>query len=396
MSDAAAAARRVLIVNPDAALGDMLRGLLGRDGGAVRLVRSLQDALAAAAELRPQLALIDARLATGLGARLVAALRGQMPMLACVVTAPEADAQVAIAALRDGACDYLVTGDADALAAELAACLARLDERALLRRDADYAELLEAKQAAEMASRSKSQFLATMSHELRTPLNAVIGFSELLMHEGLGPFTAAEVRSYAKDIHDSGAHLLQIINDILDLSKAEAGRLELREEVTEPQTLIEEAVRAMRPRAQSGGLTLTLRLSEGLPLLRADSRVVKQILLNLLSNAVKFTLAGGAVEISAECESSGDLAIAVRDTGIGMAPADIAKAFEPFRQIDNRLNRKYEGTGLGLPLVKAMMGAHAGRVDVESTLGAGTVVTVRFPAERVAPAAAPLSLARAL
>jgi len=181
-----------------------------------------------------------------------------------------------------------------------------------------------------------------------------------------------QMQAYAGDIHDSGIHLLDVINDILDLSKAEAGKLDLRDEVLELEPLIDSVSRTMQPRAQAGEITLSAKLAAELPRLYADERILRQIMLNLLSNAVKFTPPGGQVEIEAARNAEGGLSIGVRDTGIGMAEADIPKALEPFQQIDNKLSRKFQGTGLGLPLVKAMIGAHGGSLHIVSAPGAGT------------------------
>ena len=236
-----------------------------------------------------------------------------------------------------------------------------------------------AKDLAEKANRTKSEFLANMSHELRTPLNAIIGFSEMIKAEVYGP-GLPRYRSYATDIHGAGQHLLSLINDILDLSKAEAGKLDLHVDQVDLADLIGESARLMSARAAQQGLRLTLDIG-ALPPLRIDRLRTKQILLNLLSNAIKFTPKGG-ISITAERDRSGRVIVCVRDTGIGMAPEMIALAFEPFRQIDSSLAREAEGTGLGLPLVKRLIELHDGEVTVESTPKAGTAVFIAFPAAR--------------
>jgi len=248
-------------------------------------------------------------------------------------------------------------------------------------------QLHEAKDRAETASRAKSEFLANMSHELRTPLNAVIGFSEILRDELFGPLGDPRYREYATDINDSGNHLLRIINDILDLSKAEAGKIDMVDEVIALPELFESSTRLVQPRLQAAELTLEQSLPDGLPGLRGDRQRLRQILLNLLSNAIKFTGPGGTVTLSARLEAGG-ITIRVADTGVGMSEADLQKAMLPFTQIDSGLHRKYDGTGLGLPLTKSMVELHGGRMILDSTPGVGTTVTVRFPAERTfAPAA---------
>jgi len=239
-----------------------------------------------------------------------------------------------------------------------------------------------ATKAAEGANRAKSEFLANVSHELRTPLNAVIGFSEIMLSEMLGPLAGA-YKDYAKDINTSGKHLLDLINDVLDLSKAEAGRLDLIEEMLEIDEVVEASLRFVRERADQLGVRLETRLPERLPRLLADERKVKQILINLLSNAVKFTESGGTVGVEAALAPEGGLALTVADTGIGMTVEQIPVALATFGQVDSSLSRRYEGTGLGLPLVKALIERHGGTLDIESQPAVGTRVTVTFPPHRL-------------
>ena len=241
--------------------------------------------------------------------------------------------------------------------------------------------LRRARDQAESANRAKSEFLANMSHELRTPLNAIIGFAEVLTGEMFGPLTD-RYREYARDIHDSGYHLLSVINDILDLSKAEAGRLELHDERIDFRQTVEACVRLINERAVQSAVTIQTQLPDLLPL-RADGRLLKQIMLNLLSNATKFTPTGGTVTISADIAPSGELSVQVRDTGIGIAANDIKKVLQPFHQVDSAFNRKQGGTGLGLPLVKTMVELHGGSFTISSEPGVGTVVGFSLPRERV-------------
>jgi signal transduction histidine kinase len=228
---------------------------------------------------------------------------------------------------------------------------------------------------------TKSQFLATMSHELRTPLNAIIGFSEIMKAEILGPISP-RYREYASNIHRSGSHLLALINDILDVSKLDAGKVELIDETVDVAAIVAECAALVEPQAVGSGVTLDAELPKGEYLLRADSRRLRQILLNLMSNAAKFTLAGGYVRVLVSTCKDG-LSIAVADTGIGIAPEDIPRAFERFGQIDSTLARKYEGTGLGLPLARHLTELHGGRLDLESQVGVGTTITLNFPASRI-------------
>ena len=251
------------------------------------------------------------------------------------------------------------------------------------------ADLRRAKDEAELASRSKTEFLANMSHELRTPLNAIIGFSDILMGQIFGALGDSRYGDYARDIRDSGLHLLNLINDVLDVSKVEFGKVELIEETVDVAGIVEACVRLMRDRAETAGLGLVQELPLGLPRLQADSRRLKQILLNLLSNAVKFTPSGGRVAIRAACAADG-FRLVVEDTGIGIAKQDLEKAMRPFGQIDSRLARKYEGTGLGLPLVRSMAELHGGKLEIDSTPGHGTTATIWLPPSRViAPTLAP-------
>ena len=229
---------------------------------------------------------------------------------------------------------------------------------------------------------SKSQFLATMSHELRTPLNAIIGFSEILKDEILGPIGSARYRDYAGSIHSSGSYLLNLVNELLDFSKLDAGKLELIEEPVDVGRLVDECIHLLEPQAAKAkahvrGLTTECRFA-----LRADDRRLRQILLNLLSNAVKFTPEGGEVSVSVAMKKDG-LAIAVADTGIGIAEEDIPRCLERFGQIDSALSRKHQGTGLGLPLAKHLAELHGGALTIQSEFGTGTTVTVTFPPSRV-------------
>ena len=241
-------------------------------------------------------------------------------------------------------------------------------------------ELTVALDRAQDANNAKSSFLALMSHEVRTPLNAILGFSEAIGTEIFGP-GMPRYRDYAMDIHGAGKHLLALINDILDLSKAEAGKLDLHFEPVDLAEVIKDCVRLMQGRAAEQELRIRLMLS-ALPTLALDRLRVKQIVLNLLSNATKFTPNGGVVSVEAGRDAAGRVVVAVRDTGIGMAPQMIPLVFEPFRQVDSDLSRKFEGTGLGLSLVKTLIESHDGEVAIESALGKGTCVSLLFPASR--------------
>jgi PAS domain S-box-containing protein len=258
----------------------------------------------------------------------------------------------------------------------LVGIISDITERKRMERD-----LVAAKLKAEDANRAKSTFLANMSHELRTPLNAVIGFAEIIKNELLGAINEPRYRDYAGDIHSSGKHLLQLINDILDMTKVESGTYQLREDVCDLAKIVGDAIAVVQNLAIQNELTVRVDVPQDIPFLFADERGVRQVLVNVLSNAIKFTPKGGDVAVSARLED-GALALAVADTGIGMAPDDIPQALSPFRQLEGSHGRKYEGTGLGLSLIKAMLDLHEGVLHVDSTLGAGTTVTAKFPPRR--------------
>ena len=244
-------------------------------------------------------------------------------------------------------------------------------------------ELERSKNVAEQANIAKSQFLANISHELRTPLNAIIGFSSIITNQLFGPLGDDKYLDYAKDINDSGSHLLDIINDILDLSKAEAGKLDLNyEEIFVPKAL-KKCMTIISDRAEKGQVKLETNIEKGVPTLIADRLRFIQVVLNILSNAVKFTPVDGTVSLCAGAiEEEGvetHIAVSISDTGIGMSQDDIEKAFQSFGQVDSGLNRKYEGTGLGLPLTRKLVELHHGHINVESELGVGTTVTITMP-----------------
>ena len=242
-------------------------------------------------------------------------------------------------------------------------------------------ELRQAKEDAEYASRTKSEFLANMSHELRTPLNAIIGFSEIIKSEAFGPVGTATYKEYAKDINDSGAHLLAVINDILDLSKVESGNMELNLGDVALDDIVRSVKVLVRERAQHASVLLDFPPQQNLSVLRADETKLKQILVNLLSNAIKFTEPGGHVSLTVETDG-GSIVLKVADTGIGIPADAIAKAMKPFGQVDSQLSRRYEGSGLGLPLAKRLTELHGGELSLESEVDHGTTVTVRIPAGR--------------
>jgi signal transduction histidine kinase len=258
-----------------------------------------------------------------------------------------------------------------AITAKLAAALHELSKA----RDRADAAL----KVAQESDRAKSEFLANMSHELRTPLNAIIGFSEMLQSETFQHAT----EEYAGVIHRSAHFLLSLINDILDLSKIDAGKLELIESDVDLRALADDCISMMRPKAETGRLAIKAELPQDLPALRGDPRYLHQILLNLLSNAVKFTDAGDDIAVRASIADTGELCLSVSDTGRGIRREDQARVFEHFGQGRHDIVEKDKGTGLGLPIVRGLVEAHGGRVALESTVGQGTCVSLFFPKERV-------------
>lgn len=241
------------------------------------------------------------------------------------------------------------------------------------------ADLAEARDRAEAASKAKSDFLANISHELRTPLNAIIGFSELIRSEAFGPVGNDRYRGYASDVHESAHHLLTMINDLLDLSKAESGHIDVRIEPIEVGSLVEASTRMMQALADEKNVALDLAVPDILPVVRTDEGRLRQVLLNILSNAVKFTPSGGRVRVSADAGDS--MIITVEDTGIGVAARDMPKVMAPFGRGETSWSRHYEGTGLGLPLSKRIMEALGGELELDSEVGVGTRVRLRLPLE---------------
>jgi signal transduction histidine kinase len=379
--------QKVLIVDDDQEFAESIVDILAPAGYEAVIADRAETAATALQRHSPPVAMLDIRLGRSSGVDLLSHLRTQRPDLICVMMTAHADTQTAIAAMRQGAYDYF---DKSSEPIELLAVLDRCFEKARLQEEnrAAYDALRIAKEAAEKANRAKSEFLANISHELRTPLNAIIGFSEVMMQGILGPVANESYQGYLKDIHDSGIDLLNIINDILDLSKAEAGKLELSEQTVDAAAVLDAVCRLMTAKIDGAGLTVVTDIAAHLSLLLCDRLKLKQMLLNLLSNAVKFTPPGGRIAISAAADSERGFAITIRDTGIGIAKDDLTRVLLPFEQVESSLSRSHNGTGLGLPLTAAMMELHGGMIEIDSEIDRGTAVTIRFPPERLVDARA--------
>jgi PAS domain S-box-containing protein len=244
-------------------------------------------------------------------------------------------------------------------------------------------ELTGAKLAAEEASHQKSDFLARVSHEVRTPLNAIIGFAEVMIEERFGPVGNEKYREYLRDIRTSGEHVVSLVNDLLDISKIEAGKLDLHFAAVQLNDVVQESISLMQPQANRARVVLRTSLSREVPAIVADERTLRQIVLNLLSNSVKFTGPGGQVIASTSLAESGEAILRIRDTGEGMSEDELATALEPFRQLSTSTMSDQSGTGLGLPLTKALVEANRATFSIKSARGEGTVVTITVPATRV-------------
>lgn len=246
------------------------------------------------------------------------------------------------------------------------------------------AALEDALRRADEANEFRTRFFAQLSHEFRTPLNAIIGYSQMIRDQVRGPVGAEDYKNYARDIHDSGTHLLELVNDVVDLSRIEAGKLELDEAVVDLSKLIGTVMRILNQRFDDAGINLQLDVRADLSAVIVDERRMRQILFNLLGNAVKYTDAGGQVGISARLDDSGEIRIAVSDTGIGMSDDQVQMALEPFQQVRSEANRRNNGSGLGLSISKSLIALHDGRLEINSEPGVGTTMAVILPASRLA------------
>ncbi|MCZ6655071.1 MAG: ATP-binding protein [Planctomycetota bacterium] len=347
--------------------------------GQARYEQIVHERLSAALEYLDRhsvdVVLLDLSLPDSQGLETLTRMQRANPELPIVILSGLADEQVALSAVQLGAQDYIVKGHkhGDIMARSI---------RYAIERKRGHLSLVEALEKAELASRSKSEFLANMSHELRTPLNAIMGFSELIAMETFGKITPAKYAGYVNDIHQSASYLMDIISDILDISKIESGKHTLNEENVDVGEIVKICNRLITPRAEENEIELVFSVQKALPALYADECAVKQILINLLGNAVKFN-PGSRVEIDVRVANSGELVISIADNGAGIAAQDLPTVLEPFVQIENAFTRQHEGTGLGLPLSVGLAEAHGGSLTIESAVGVGTKVTVQFPKHRV-------------
>jgi two-component system cell cycle sensor histidine kinase PleC len=373
-------ARSILIVDDDPVVRALTRESLEDEGYELAEAEDGSAAYEACQRTAPEIIICDVVMPGMDGFELCRRLR-QRPETASIpiLMATGLDDYQSIAAAFDA-------GATDFIAKPLNWLILKYRVRYMLRAARAFAELVAAKERAEIADRSKSTFLANMSHELRTPLNAVIGFSELMQSAALGPISP-QYAEYAKIIGDSGAHLLTIINDILDIAKAEAQGLKLGNDEAHLPEIVSFSASMVEAMAKKASIALTVEVAPALPQFRCDAKKLQQILINLLANAIKFTPAGGAVSLLVSRDPAGDLLMRIADTGVGIPQDKISVALSPFGQVDSPLAEKNDGVGLGLPLTKRLVELHDGTLRIDSEPDRGTTVTLRFPAERFVAAA---------
>lgn len=374
--------RRALILDDEADFAASLSDILEDAGYLTRVINSVDDVEEGLADFNADVTLVDVRLRDASGIDAIEALQALWPHSEAIVMTGYATVENAIAAIHKGAYDYLRK---PFHAEELKAVLNRCFEKIELRREKRDAneKLRTALDRAELANRAKSEFLANMSHEVRTPLNVILGYSEVIKDQHFGPLRPEKYVEYAKDIHESGAFVLSLVNDVLDMAAIENGQSEVKESSVEIEAIVDFCFRMLKGRAESFKLKLMKEIAEDVPYLRADERMVKQMLLNLLSNAVKFTPEGGRIGVVVTLATDGDLVIAVADNGVGIAEENQQKILEPFTVGEDALTRSADGAGLGLALTKSMMEMHAGTLELRSNVDVGTVVTLRFPKSRL-------------
>jgi signal transduction histidine kinase len=372
----------ILVVDDDPVVCEVMRTTLQNDGYAVIDASDGIEGCRLYQEHHPDLLLVDLMMPRMDGYELCRELRNR-PDAACVpiLVVTTLDDLASIARAYDaGATDFMSKPSDWAILNYRVRYILRAEE---LRRNQEH--LVAAKEVAEAANRAKSDFLANMSHELRTPLNAIIGFSTMMCDRMFGPLGDNRYVEYADLIGSSGRHLLAIINDILDLAKADADKLSLAQEIVDIGAVAKLASDMVREMADRSQIEFTSKIEESVPKIISDSAKLTQILVNLLTNAIKFTKPGGRVHLKVARSIHGGMTFRVEDAGIGMSAEQIPIALQPFGQIDTGLARSYSGVGLGLPLTKRLVELHGGTITIESEPGRGTVVTVMLPEERCKP-----------
>ena len=375
-------AATLLIVDDDPVVRSLMRDALEDDGFTIVEAENGIEACERCAEAVPALVVVDAVMPSMDGFELCRALRSrpQTARIPILMATGLDDADSIARAYEVGATDFIAKPLNWLMLSQRIRYMLRA-ARAFDELRENQERLIAARDAAEAASRAKSEFLANMSHELRTPLNAIIGFASIMQQGIRGPIDPSYAND-AKIVADSGTHLLGIINDILDIAKADANALELSEDSVDLAESIAFSVEMVAGMAKKGEVACKIVVEDGLPAFWGDAKKLRQVLINLLSNAIKFTSAGGNVTVNVARGASGDVSVSIADTGIGMTLEQIPIALAPFGQVDSRLARRYEGVGLGLPLAKKLVEMHAGTLEIDSVLGRGTTVTVRLPAQR--------------
>ena len=374
---------RIIAVDDDVDMVDGLAEVLEAHGYEVKTANDQDAAIRLIQEYDAQVALLDIRLGNSNGLDLISRLKEYRPNLYCIVITGNADKESAVTALRNGAYDYMTKPlHPNELFSVIERCLDkhRLEQRA----DAAFDALQIAKDAAEGASMSKSQFFATMSRELRKPITAIMNSSNAMIEESHGPLGAPQYAEHARNIRNGSSHLLGIISYALDMAEAEAGRLTLNEAEVDINALVSTAARVVQQTHRAENRKIKLDLPDPEPKIWGDQRQLKQIVMNLLSNAVKFSSENDEIGLTMTWDDQGGLAIEVKDAGVGIAKADLPKAMSQFGRVENPdVPRERQGAGLGLPLVAAMTKLHGGKLSLESEPGVGTTAIITLPAERV-------------